>query len=372
MKIIFEREPFSGAFQTAASVAPSRSPKPILQNVKLSVADGGAVLTATDLEVGVRVECPGVTVEEPGDALLPVARFGGILRESRDEKLVLQVDGTAAEVSGERSKFKLECASADEFPPVASFDGEEFIQVGSRLFKQLIHRTLFATDTDSTRYALGGVKLEVDDNELIAIGTDGRRLAKMQGPCDKAGGYEIAADASVIVPARAMSLIERTLGDGEGDVRFHAGGNDVRVQAGGITVYARLVEGRFPKWRDVFPRRADAQQIDIPVGPLLTSVRQAAVVASEESRGIIFTFRAGEVELAGSTAEIGQSNVTLPLSYDGPEIPISLDYGFVADFLKTLSPDATFTLEIENSDGAAVMTTNDNYGYVVMPLALNR
>ena len=77
----------------AASVAPARSPKPILQNVKLEVTTDGAILMGTDLEVGVRVEVPGFSVEAPGSVVLPRDRFGKILAESSDEKLDLESDG---------------------------------------------------------------------------------------------------------------------------------------------------------------------------------------------------------------------------------------------------------------------------------------
>ena len=39
MKIKCNREKFLAAFQTTAAVAPTRSPKPILQNVKIEVSE---------------------------------------------------------------------------------------------------------------------------------------------------------------------------------------------------------------------------------------------------------------------------------------------------------------------------------------------
>ena len=48
MKINCNRELLWSAFQTAALVAPARSPKTILQNVKLEVQEQGAVFMATD------------------------------------------------------------------------------------------------------------------------------------------------------------------------------------------------------------------------------------------------------------------------------------------------------------------------------------
>ena len=87
MKATCERDKLLHAFQMAASVAPARSPKPILQNVKLDVTKDGAILMGTDLEVGIRVDVPGFTVDAPGSVVLPRDRFGKILTESSDEKL---------------------------------------------------------------------------------------------------------------------------------------------------------------------------------------------------------------------------------------------------------------------------------------------
>src|SRR5690349_13764194 len=100
MKISCDREQLLQAFQTVATVAPTRSPKPILQNVKLDVADSGATLTATDLEVGIRHAVQGVDIQAAGSVVLPVTRFGSILRESTDQTLHLESDGNGATIRG--------------------------------------------------------------------------------------------------------------------------------------------------------------------------------------------------------------------------------------------------------------------------------
>ena len=105
------------------------------------------------------------------------------------------------------------------------------------------------------------------------------------------------------------------------------------------------------------------------VGPLHSAVRQAAIVTSEETRGVDFTFDAGSLVLSGRAAEVGQSRIELPIGYDGPAISITLDPRYVNDFLKVLDPEKTFTFELKDAESAAVCTTDDGYGYVIMPLA---
>ncbi len=374
MKITCQREKFLAAFQTAASVAPTRSPKPILQNVKLEVSDGKAMLIATDLEVGIRIDAAGIDVETPGSAVLPVSRFGSILRESSDEKMRLETDGQGTIIRGERSEFRLPAENPAEFPSVATFNDAKYFELPARLFREMIRRTVFSTDNESSRYALGGVLLEFSDKSITAVSTDGRRLSKMEGPGQSVGGFAeaAAAGAATIVPTRSMQLIERALSDNDSEIQIATRDNDVLVRSPRATIYSRLVEGRFPRWRDVFPMRSDAAKIELSVGPFHSAVRQAMIVTSEESRGVDFQFADGTLTLTARAADAGQSHVELPIAYDGPKISIMLDPRYVSDFLKVLDSDRSVTFDVKDGDAAGVFTTDDGYGYVVMPLARER
>ncbi len=368
MKLTCEREKFLHAFQTVASVAPTRSPKPILQNVKLEVSEQVATLMGTDLEVGIRMEVSGFTVESPGTVVLPIARFSSILRESSDEKLSLESDGRKTTVRGQRSEFHLPSENPDEFPDVEAFDAQQYHEMPARFFRELIRRTAFATDNESSRYALGGVLLEMTANGITGVATDGRRLAKQEGPAKSVGGHE-SGETMTIVPTPAMRLLERALAENEENIQLTASANDVRIKSGRTTVYSRLVEGRYPQWRDVFPQREGAVKIEMTVGPFYAAVRQAAIVTSEDRRGVEFTFGEGKLVLAAHGAEYGESHVELPIAYDGAEIPVTLDPRYVIDFLKVLEPEQTFVMELRDAESAAVATTDDGYGYVIMPLA---
>ncbi|MEY4180870.1 MAG: hypothetical protein RLY70_4445 [Planctomycetota bacterium] len=371
MKITVDRSQMLSAFTVAAAVAPTRTPKAILQNVKVDATSDGMCLMATDMEIGVRVQMPDVKVDVPGSCLLPVQRFMNIIRESVDSQLKISSDHQATVVRGDRSQFRLSSPNVDEFASLVAVREERYHQVTGRLFSELFQRTAFAADSESSRYALAGVLLEFKPDALIAVGTDGRRLAKMEGPATVSGGHD-AQDTTTIVPTRAVSLMMRAFTNPEADIRITARNNDILVQDSRVTVFARLVEGRFPRWRDVFPQRPDAQKIQLTVGPLFNALRQAAVVVSEESRGVQFTFEQGNLVLSAATAEVGDSRVELPVAYDGPPLSISLDPRYVSDFLKVLEPERTFTLELDGSDSAALFLTEDGYGYVVMPMARDR
>jgi DNA polymerase-3 subunit beta len=371
VKLVIDRNAFANLFQLAAAVAPTRSPKPILQNIKIEATKDDTILTATDTEVGVRLHVPNVEVKTPGAAVIPVSRLSMILRESTDDTLELTTDGEKTIVEGKHSRFELQGQNPDEFPDVSDFDEKNYYEIIGSVFHELIKRTLFATDAESSRYALGGILLEFSESKVIAVGTDGRRLAKMEGPIKTVG--KPGGSGTTIVPSKSMQLMDRILPhNSEASVKIATRQNDLLVQHDTSVFSTRLVEGRFPKWRDVIPTRQESTRIDLPVGPIHSALKQAAIVSSEESRGIDFTFKDGSLVLTNSTAEVGQSRVEMPVPYEAGEMTITLDHRFVSDFLKVLEPEKNFTFDIENGESAAYCLTEDNYGYVIMPLSRER
>jgi DNA polymerase-3 subunit beta len=372
MKALCNREGLLAAFGMVSGVVPARSPKPILQNIKL-VADGdeGSTLMATDLEVGIRHRVLGMKVEEPGAVILPTARFGSILRTSADPELAVEAGDDRLTVRGLRAEFSLPAEDATLYPEVPDFAATSYHVVAAADLRKLIRRTIFATDVESTRYALGGVLVELTDETITMVGTDGRRLARMSAPAEAENGAP-APIGSPVVPVKALKLIERNLDDGDPPVHIAIQGTTaVLIRTERAVIYSRLVEGRFPRYQDVFPANVEVK-IRLDAGPLRLAVEQASIVTSEESRGVDFSFGNGVLKLSSQAADVGSSHVELPIAYEGKPVEITFDPRYLTDALKTLEDTAAVTAELIDAKNAAVFKTDDSYTYVVMPLTRDR
>ena len=372
MKALCNREELLDAFGMVGGVVPARSPKPILQNVKLIAdPDGGSILMATDLEVGIRYRVLDVKVEEPGAVILPTARIGSILRTSTDKELALEADGDHLVVRGLHAEFKLPSEDPNLFPEVPNFAVAAYHVIAAADLRRAIRRTIFATDPDSTRYALGGALVEFSAEALTLVGTDGRRLARMVAHAEAEGGAT-PPPGHPVVPVKALKLIERNLDDDDPPVHVAIQANAAAlVRTGRAVIYSRLLEGRFPRYQDVFPGSHEVR-IPLEVGPLQTAVEQASIVTSEDSRGVDFTFAAGLLKLSSQAADVGSSVVELPIAYDGKAVEITFDPRYLLDALKTLDPSAPIAAELIDHKNAAVFKTDDRYTYVVMPLTRDR
>jgi DNA polymerase III subunit beta len=370
MKILCDRELLLDAFGMVSGVVPTRSPKPILQQVKLTVTSEGSTLMGTDLEVGIRFQVLGVKVDRSGSVILPFQRMGSILRTSLgDDELAIEADDEHILVRGHRSQFKLPADDPEAFPdPPELAVGSAGYVIAATDLRKLIRRTIFATDPDSTRYALGGVLVELGNETITMVGTDGRRLARQITGTQVEGTGTTAIGPPPVIPVKALRLIERNLDDAE---PVHIAVQDATaalVRTGRAVIYSRLVEGRFPNYREVFPASHEARILFKEVEPLLQAAEQSAITTSKESRGVDFLFSDGMLRLTSQSPDVGSSDIELPIDYDGKNIGITFDAAYLLEALRTLEPSQAIAAELTDGRNPGVFKTDDGYTYVVMPL----
>jgi DNA polymerase-3 subunit beta len=371
--IRFERLPMLEAIAAVSGVVPARSPKPILQNSLLVVdPDGGSLLQTTDLEVGIRQLVLGIKADAPARLVLP-ARFTSILRTCQDDEMTLTLeDENAFTIRGRKSKHKLPSEDPSVFPEVPAFDAADYHVIMACNVRKLIARTAFATDVESTRYALGGTLLEFPEGRASLVGTDGRRLALQVVPAE-VEGKGFSGNPNPVIPAKALRLILKSITDDDPPVHLAgvANGSAILVRTERAEIYSRLVEGRFPRYQDVFPSSSSAS-CRFQVEPFALAVEQAAITTSEESRGADFRFDPERLVVTTNAADVGESEVELDLATQGGPVDITFDPRYLRDWFKMVPQDAEVKLEMTDGKNAAIFKVEDGGTYVVMPLTRDR
>lgn len=368
MKIICHREGLLSACQLASVAVPARDVKPILKNLKAVVTDERFTLMATDLELGIRIEVRGIKVEEPGAALFPTSRLVSILRESTDEEMTIEAGPESCIVRGASAEFEMPGEDPAAFPDIPTFGEEKYHELSAGLLRDMIRRTVFAAAAaEHSRFgATTGLLWELEDSHAALIATDGRRLALAKGQAESHGGHTTKGQMPV-VPTKAMGLLERNLTEPDEKICISLRSNEALIKTERAMIYSRLVEGRFPNYRQVLPSKHTAK-VPLTVGPFLSAVRQAAIMTDDESKRVIFSFAKKKLTLQARGAESGRSKVEMPLDFEGKAIEISFDPKFLVDMLRVLEPDTPLTLELTDSNTPAVFRHEPDYLYVVVPL----
>ena len=364
MKVIAQTAALQEALALAASIVAPRTPKPVLQCVKLVAAGKTLTLMATDLEVGGRFVVSQVEVQKEGEALVPVAKLADIVRETSADALTIVCEKEACQITGGGARFKLLGFDPAEFPAVADFeDGGDF-QVGSEALAALVERTLFAAAKAHSHYAISGVLWEASGKKLQLVATDGHRLALAKAALGKAAAREVSA----IVPSKLMALLQRAAVGTEDTLAVKVSETQILIRTARAVLISSLVQGHFPKYGDVIPRECN-RKANIPSGDFSHRIRQAALLTSEESRGIRLAFSGEQLTLTSRSPETGEAEATMPVKFSGEPLEIAFNPTFLLDALKVVAADEV-TMEFTAGNKPALLKVGTDFTYVVMPVDL--
>lgn len=352
------------------AAAPAVNAKhPVLCGVRI----GAYGLEATNNEVRVLVDLNGADFEP---YVVPHGRLAAIAASAVGD-VSFQRDGSTVTITAGRGRWVLPVIDGD-WPERSQEDGTPFVRLPVDQFGRMVDSVVGATDGESSRFALGGVLIEQKAGDVAFVATDGRRLHVAFAEVDQA-----VDDRSAIIPSQAVQTIARLAkGHADESVQLSLSGNEVVADMDGVTVWARLLEGRFPKWQDVIPKairpqfgsgteevyREPPAHAEATAGELLSAVRQASIVVSEASRGVLFAFVENGLMLTARSADYGESTVTAELSMAAITAQVKLDPGFVAGWLRGV--DASATIQVFATDAAsAVVLRHDEVLAVIMPMA---
>jgi DNA polymerase-3 subunit beta len=372
MKVICNRGALLEGLVVAGNVVASRTPKPILQCVKLTAQDNALTLGATDLEVAIRYTDNQVQIDEPGEVLVSADKFRDIVRESLDDTLAIEVasesnGGMCLNVRGQDSHFKIFTQKASDFPPVPAFEGAADFAIHGGQLKQLITQTIFAVHKEASRYAFNGVLVGAKGKKANFVATDGRRLAQAKGDLTPSPRTE-KEGLSGIIPGKALLLIDKLIDDPEESVGFQMKENQVIVNTSSATLTSNLVEGQFPPYEDVIPKDCD-KKMTAATADFLSAIRRAQLMTTEESKGVRLQFSKTGLVLTSRSPEAGEATINFPCKFEGADVEIGFNPAFLIDALRVVNCDE-ISLELSAPNRPGLIKGGGNFLYVIMPVNL--
>lgn len=367
MKFTFttNRSALLSALSTVSPAVPTKTSKEILKNILLTLFQGKITLCATNEEVGIRSALQ-VDSKDQGQILL-TRQFGQILKELDCDDVTIVVNGTNISIdSGTGGKFRLQSPEVEHFPSVPEFEGTDFYTVDSKEFSRAIRSVVFCCDEGSTRYTLGGVCVIVRDGKMTLAATDSRRLGFTSLACATNGQPVSSGGTDTTIPAAAMKLVAAAFPDDKAvDVRILP--SSVLLRCDGCVIYARLVVGRFPQYEQVIPSDFQTTATSI-CGQMQKAIRQVLITTADDSEGVTFDFSEGNLELKSAAADVGDSEVTIPIAIDGEDVAPELNAKLIVQFFSAHDPVTPVTIKLVDKDTTLMWLIGDAT-YLSMPLA---
>ena len=365
MKVLCNREKLREGLAVANNVIPTKSTKPVLSNVCLVATEDTLELVGTDLDVALRYRIEDVKVDEPGTAVVPARVTLDFVRDLSGDTLTLDTTGGNCQITSGADSCELVTSDPDEFPVVSRFDERGALSLQAGTFTTLVNRTAFAAAREQGRYAMHGVLTEVEDGALRMVATDGRRLAVAFAPIEEPE----QTPPQAIVPTKGMQLFCRVIEDPLDQVRLHFGDQQVGLRTKNAEIFARLIDGEFPRYAAVIPgETSNTMEADREL--FSKKMRLVANVAGDEARAVKLKLGKGKLELFGQSVGRGEAKAHLEVDFKDGDADIAFNPDYVMDGLKHCQ-EQTVRLEFNERTSPGKFRLGENYLYIVMPITVD-
>ena len=348
MEIKAQRKELITALKTANVCIDNRVIVPVLANAHFEAKNNQISITCTNLEHRITVTCPA-EINGEGSTTIPAKKLLSVLDAMSGETVSLNCDLETfhTQLKCGSSKVKFLGLSANDYPennPIVD-DAKINFSMDVADLKSLIDNTSYAIGVNESRKILNGMLFEAENNEITAVGTDGKRLAKASV------SYVVPVEDAIqklqrVMPSSAINFL-RTLKSEKVDVAFDTDGKKIEVNAGDVKYSSKLIEGVFPNYRQVIPTQF-AHKAEINSETFLAKLNIISMIAGDD-KYINLTFSADSLTMFAENATNGKAEDQMTITSDCTEEPltVTINSTMLTSAVKACAGE-TFTVHFNN------------------------
>ena len=172
-------------------------------------------------------------------------------------------------------------------------------------------------------------------------------------------------EGEVILPTKAVNELQRVLG-GDEPLTIYLSENQIVFDLGNIVVLSKLIDGKYPNYRQVIPAEAK-ERIVVEREALLGATHRVSLLANDKSTSVKLAFTKNNLEISANTPEVGEAKESLSINYTGKDFTIAFNPYFMMDPLKNLDTDEIF-FDFIDELSPGVIKYRKPFLYVIMPM----
>jgi DNA polymerase-3 subunit beta len=185
----------------------------------------------------------------------------------------------------------------------------------------------------------------------------------------------------LIIPARTMQELSRIISDEDDEILIALpdGRGQVMFSLKSALVVSQLIEGKFPDYEAIIPRRYETSVLAY-TDDLLAACRSSEVFAKDSANTakIMITPSGnptvpGTVVVAGRSQEKGDAEAPVDASIEGQGVEVAFNIRYLIDVLNVIKEDQV-VLETSGPTAPGVVRPagRDDFIHVIMPMSTGR
>ena len=373
MKFTIEKRQLAKALQKVQGIVNKHQLMPILSNVLLEATETSLYISATDLEVAIRISCSADVISS-GKVAVSGKRLHKLLKELPDKSLSFScVSGDWIDIDCGNIRLSLDGASVNEFPSFPPLTRDDLFEVETGILHDMIDKTFHAASNDPSKSNLNGIyikaEIDLDGRKVLKmVATDGHRLSITSR--DFAGTFCPKMETGVIVPNKGLLAIRKMASEPGETLRYGFIDNNIVIGNENDYLIIRLIDGGFPNYNQVIPRDI-LPKVTINKDILYQSLRRMTIHAMNKEAPVKLDISFNSILVSSDAYELGTMKERIIADYDGDSVVAKFNAKYLMDILSvTENKQIEMKTNKRNAPWIISPKDSDSLMCIIMPLTL--
>ena len=376
MSLIFNisRDDFLTGLASLQNVTGKKGNIAILSNILIESKTDSLLLTATDLEIGIRNSLPA-EILSPGSITLPAKKLFEIVRESGADHIHVEIlENNWAKISADSTDYKLAGMPSAEYPVFPEYDEENLVTLESDKIKEIIDKTIFSVAQEGeSQFNLTGVLVEKDvsdgKNILRMVSSDGHRLSL----CETAMLNDLnnlQMEKIILIPRKGIQEIRKFI-EGSAEIKIAFEEKQAVIKTDQAIIVVRLMNGDFPDYKNIINIIKKEKHIELNRVQLMNSMKKMNLFTEDRYNSVQFHLDHDKLMLSSQSMDIGSAKDEISISYDGPPLRLGFNGKYFIESMQVMSSD-TIKAYINSEESPCMIQGDDDPGFIsiIMPMKI--
>lgn len=372
VKFTAERDVLSEAVSwTARSLSP-RPPAPVLSGLLITAEEQTVTISSFDHEISAQLHIEA-DIEQPGTILVSGRLLNDIVKALPDAPVTVELEDSKVLVTCRASKFTLATMPVDEYPELPGLP-QLAGTVDGTAFARAVSQVISAASRDDTLPVLTGVKVEFEGDTITFLATDRYRLAMREITWAPA---QPDISTSALIKAKTLNDVAKSLaGGGELSIALSDSAELVGFSSGGRRTTSVLVDGDYPKIRQLFPEETPIHAV-VNTSEFIEAARRVSLVSDRNGPVRLQFTDEGSVVLDAGADDAAAASEVISAQLSGEPITVGFNPAYLNEGLSVIDTEY-LRFSFKSAPKPAMITGQQtpeadhsmDFRYLLMPVRL--
>jgi len=371
MKIEILSLNFKKALNNIERLSKKNSILPILQNVLLETEKNFLKINSTDLETSI-IYWILAKIKKEGKLVVPASILSSLVGLIKEDKIELIEENKNLILKTNTQNTRIQGVNPDDYPLIPTIKEESYVEISGEQLAEGIAQVINVPSFSPIRPEISGVYFFFGKNILKIVGTDSFRLAEKTIYLKE----KIGKEGEFILPQSTTREVLNILSQETTNIKIYFDPKQVlfewfnkEASHSYIHVYSRLIEGEYPNYQEIIPKKFTTQII-LNKAEFLNQIKTASLFSGKINEVKIKTIPEDKkILISSQSVDIGQHQSSIIGKIKGQPIEISFNHKFLLDGLSNIqSSEVVFEMNSDSGPGVLKPLGDDSYIYVVMPI----